>query len=188
MLRSLRMAEKIMRARLRVRQPTSDAEVLAFETDSGVSIPSDYREFLIHVANGGREPCRLVPLRDWCRSYWIDNPSPQMAAEACIVTPEAAQHGEDWLDYVNVPDWESRWNKNQWDPMFGTIAVAEIGCGLFYSMIMTGRFRGRIFYWGDHVKNPPVFYPEPTFADWLENCLDATLAGQPVHFLDGRIR
>lgn len=183
-----RFAEKIRRARLRIRQPIEESEVAQFESESGVLIPADYRDFLINVANGGTEPCRLVPLAKWCSCYWIDDPKPNMVAEPCVVTPDAYDQGEDWLAKTNVPDWESRWDRNDWDPMFGTIAIAEIGCGLFFSMIMTGPCRGRIFSWGDHALHPPYVYPEPSFADWLEKRLDATLAGEPVHFLDGRIR
>ena len=72
--------------------------------------------------------------------------------------------------------------------MFGTIAIAEIGCGLFFSMVMNGPFRGRIFSWGDHALIPPYFYPYVSFGDWFESCIDAILSGKPVDFLDGRIR
>ena len=182
-----RLAEKIRRARLRVKPPIAESEVARFESEAGVLIPADYRDFLIKVANGGAEPCRLVPLSGWCWNYWIDDPKPHMVAEPCIVTPDAYNQGNKWLEMRGVPDLVSRWDRNEWDPMFGTIAVAEIGCGLFYSMIMTGPLRGRIFSWGDHSLIPPYIYPETSFAEWFENCLDSTLAGEPVHFLDGRL-
>ena len=179
---------KIQRARLRVKPPIAETEVTKFEVEAGVLIPQDYRSFLINVANGGIEPCRLVSLSDWCASYWIDGPKPQMVAEPCIITPDAYDQGEHWLDAANVPNWRTRWDSNEWDPMFGTIAIAEIGCGLYFSMIMTGAFRGRIFSWGDHALNPPFVYPEQSFAEWFGKCLDATLVGEPVLFLNGRIR
>jgi len=181
-------ARKIRRARLRVRPPIAESEVAKFEAEFGVPLPEDYRDFLIHIANGGSEPCRLVPLAGWSWSYWIDNPKPSMVSEPCIITPETCSHGEYWVEHANVPDWEARWDRNEWSPMVGTIAIAEIGCGLFFSMIMTGPFRGRIFSWGDHALLPPYVYPETSFSEWFEKCLDATLARKPVHFLDGRIR
>ncbi len=181
-----RFANKIRS--VRAKPPIAESEVARLEAEFGVTIPEDYRDFLINVANGGRAPCRLVPLSGWDGCYWIDDPKPHMVAEPCIVTPGAQDQGERWLDEANLPDWEARWDNNEWDPMFGTIAVAEIGCGLFFSMIMTGPFRGRIFSWGDHALNPPYVYPEPSFGGWFEKCLDASLAGKPVHFLDGRLR
>ncbi|MBK8015146.1 MAG: SMI1/KNR4 family protein [Deltaproteobacteria bacterium] len=183
-----RLATKTRRAGLRVNRPIAESELARFEAESGVAIPADYRAFLLNVANGGKEPCRLVPLAGWCWCYWIEHPKPKMAAEPCVITPDAYHQGEHWLEKAKVPDWESRWDRNEWDPMFGTIAIAEIGCGLFFSMIMTGPFRGRIFSWGDHALNPPYVYPEGSFAEWFEKCLDAIVAGEPVHFLDGRIR
>jgi hypothetical protein len=49
-------------------------------------------------------------------------------------------------------------------------------------------WRGRIFSRGGQALNPLYFYPENSFNDWFESCLDATRAGHPVHFLDGQIR
>lgn len=182
-----RLASKTRRARLRVRRPIAESEVVRFESEFGVAIPEDYRNFLIHVANGGRTPCRLVRLSDWDHCYWIEDPKPHMVAEPCIVTPESEQHGERWIEEAKGPDWEARWENDEWDPMFGTIAIAEYGCGLFFSMIMNGPFRGRIFIWGDHALNPPHVFPEASFGEWFEDCLDQTIEGKPVHFLDGRL-
>jgi hypothetical protein len=104
-----------------------------------------------------------------------------------MVTPQAEEQGQHWLDRLGVLDWEARWDKNEWCPMFGTIAIAEIGCGLFFSLVINGPFRGRVFSWGDYARIPPHFYPYESFAEWFESCLDRILSGQPVHFLDGRI-
>jgi hypothetical protein len=181
------ISAKVHRAGLSLRPPISQSTVEDFETAVGVQIPQDYRDFLLRVADGGLAPCRLLPLSQWSNSYWIVDPKPSMAAELPVVTPEAYEQGVHWLDKTNVIDWEGRWDRNEWDPMFGTIAVAEIGCGLYFSMVMTGPLRGRIFSWGDAALNPPYFCPETSFSLWFESCLDMILAGRPVHFLDGRI-
>ena len=182
-----RLAAKVRNAKLSLRHPIDLASVEKFETVAGVRIPEDYRDFLLEIANGGTKHCRMVPLSDWCASYWIDA-QPEMAARPCILTPDAYGQGVNWLEMANVPDWERRWEKGEWDPMFGTIAIAEIGCGLFFSMVMTGPHRGKIFSWGDHALNPPFFYDNRGFGDWFESCVDLILAGQGVHFLDGRLR
>lgn len=183
-----RLAAKTRRARLRVRPPINPVDLERFESEFGVALPGDYRDFLLRVANGGRSPCRLVPLKDWFACYWIDEPKPSMVAQPCVITLEAEKHGRDWLDKTGVADWSNRWDCGEWDPMFGTIAVAEIGCGLFFSMIMTGPLRGRLFAWGDHAENPPEVLPETSFGEWFERCLDAMITGEPVHFLDGRLQ
>jgi SMI1/KNR4 family protein SUKH-1 len=167
--------------------PIDLATVERFESSAGIRVPDDYRDFLLTVANGGQAPCRLVPLDEWSNSYWIDQPQPWMLAEPCIVTPNAIHHGDKWIDRASVPDWKARWDRGEWSPMFGTIAIAEIGCGLFFSLVATGPFRGRVFSWGDHASNPPRFADHHSFMAWFESCVDAILAGKHVHFLDGRL-
>jgi hypothetical protein len=183
-----RLVKKVALAHLRVKQPITEAELASFELAVGATMPNDYREFLLHVANGGNDPCRLLSLAGWHRCYWIDNPQPTMVAAPCLITPAASEEGANWLDSIGVTDWQASWDNGKWDPMFGTIAIAEIGCGLFYSMIITGPHRGRIFSWGDHALNPPYIYPEASFGEWFEKSLDATIAGESVHFLTGRLK
>jgi hypothetical protein len=93
-----------------------------------------------------------------------------------------------WLDALGVEDAGKKWDRDEWDPLRGSMAVAEIGCGLFYHMIVNGPHSGRIFVWGDRASAPPVFQPHRTFADWIGHYLDSKIAGRPVHFLDGRIK
>lgn len=181
------IAEKIRQAGLSVNPPIELHEVEAFEREAGVLIPKDYRDFLLTSCNGGIEPCRLVPLQRWDYSYWTVV-EPEKANYPCLITPEAEKHGEDWLDELGVEDWSPKWDESSWDPMYGTIAIAEIGCGLYFSMIMNGEYRGRIFTWGDHAHNPPYFVDEPDFVTWINYWLDACIAGKPVHFLNGRTR
>ena len=183
-----RLAKKVRSARLPLRAPASRDDIEKFEAEAGLPIPEDYRDFLLRIGNGGTPPCRLVRLSWWDASYWLDDTRPTMAALPCVVTPSAEDHGTAWLDRTNVSDWKERWDREEWSPMFGTIAIAEIGCGLFYSMIMTGALRGRIFSWGDAALVPPIFCKEDCFGEWFEACLDRLLTGYPVHFLDGRIR
>ncbi len=161
------LLEKIRRARLRVKPPIELAELERFETRCGTRLPADYREFLIAGCNGGIEACRLVPLEHWDHSYWSEV-GPEAANLPCLIKPEAEQHKDEWLDELGVPDWETRWDDGSWDPMFGTIAVAEIGCGLFYSLIMNGEHRGRIFSWGDCALAPPYFVDHANFHSWIE--------------------
>ncbi len=124
---------------------------------------------------------------DWFH-FIIGEVKPEKANLPCLITPATEHHGEKWLDELGTPDWEAQWDNGTWDPMFGTIAVAEIGCGLFYSIIMNGEYRGRVFSWGDHALNPPYFVEQNNFVSWIESCLDFSIAGRPVHFLDGRIQ
>jgi hypothetical protein len=183
------LAAKAWQVQLKLNALASRQAVEDFEARAGVRLPDDYRNFLLFVADGGLPPCRLTPLSRWSECYAVDDePQPLAAAAPCLLTPELEQHGANWLDALGVPGIQSRWDANQWCPTFGTVAIAEIGCGAFYSMVMTGEHRGRIFSWGDHFESPPHFVSQKTFSDWLEFHLDRMLQGEPVHFLDGRLR
>lgn len=174
-------------AGIRLRQPISRARVAAFESQAGITLPEDYVAFITEAGNGGLGPCRLMPLDEWDAAYWIDSPRPQMLAAPCIITPDALGHEDAWLDRSGVQDWETRFNAGEWDPMTGTLAVAEIGCGLFYSLVVNGPHRGRVFTWGDFLRSPPMFVPEPSFGGWIAARIQASARGEPVHFLDGRL-
>jgi len=177
--------DKIRRANLRIRPPIKLDELERFEAQAGIMLPKDYRDFLLTCCNGGIEPCRLVSLQRWDACYW-SKVDPTSLNLPCLVTPDAELHHDQWLDQLGVPDWETKWDSDTWDPMVGTIAVAEIGCGLFYSLIMNGEFRGRVFVWGSSALNPPHFVDYENFTTWIESCLDASIAGCRAYFLDGR--
>jgi hypothetical protein len=188
MIRYDNLRVKAVRAGLKVRAPASPRDIADFEMKSGVRLPEDYAFFLTHVANGGIAPCRLVALEDWDTGFWSSVSLESALRKPCVIAPDAEARGESWLTDLRVADWEEKWDSDEWDPLYGTIAVAEIGCGLFYHLIVNGEFYGRIFSWGDHALSPPVFVAEVSFSDWIERHLDAIIAGEPVHFLDGRIQ
>lgn len=104
------LVPKLRRARLYLRPPALESLVAQFETDAGIRLPEDYRDFLLRIADGGIEPCRLVPLSCWDSCYWIDDSRPSLAAAESVVTPDAWEHGAEWLDRTNVDDWEGRWD------------------------------------------------------------------------------
>ena len=182
----VQIAEKFARADLNLWPPISALEVSEFERSAHVSLPPDFVLFLTHVCNGGVYPsCFLQGLGSWSSCHWIDNPLPDISLNTTFIgTPESQSHGENWIDAAGVADWESRFDNNEWDPMYGTIAVAEIGCGLFYNLVVCGPFAGRVFAYGDHVNNPPQFLEHPSFARWIESSIDSYLDGDVVYFLD----
>ncbi|HNO77709.1 MAG TPA: SMI1/KNR4 family protein [Phycisphaerae bacterium] len=179
------LSSKLQAANVRLAPPIALEEVRAFESNADIKLPQDYVTFITTIGNGGVGPyCRLMPLARWSWCHWIDDPQNNHSLTSpCIVTPDATALGENWLSEVGVPQWEERFDAGEWDPMFGTIAVAEIGCGLYYSLIINGPHTGRVFRYGDRVENPPKFVEQMTFAQWLEHEVDTMVEGETHEFL-----
>jgi hypothetical protein len=180
--------EKAVRARLALRPPASLDAVQAFENESGIRLPDDFVCFITLVGNGGLPPCRLLGLDGWNDGYWTPTVLRRDLVAPCLITPELEAQGENWLAALVVADAELRFEREEWDPMRGSMTIAEFGCGLFWRMIVNGPHYGRVFLWGERLSAPPAFMPEPNFAGWISRHLDAKIAGQPVPFLDGRMR
>ncbi len=177
------LREKAIQARITLRPPAPIEHVIEFERVSGIRLPDDYVFFITTVGNGGLPPCRIKSLEDWDAGYWSEAKLERDLIAPCLLTPELESLGEKWLDSLGVEDAEQRWDRDEWDPMRGSMTIAEIGCGLFFRMIVNGPHHGRIFVWGDHALLPPAFQSQPTFSSWITHWLDAAIAGQQVAFL-----
>lgn len=181
-----RLIEKAARAGLRMNPPLPWESLREIERGAGISLPIDYATFLMSVGNGGQAPCRLLPLDRWDAAHFTRASLATALSTPCIITPDAIRHGGGWIDALQIRDWGERLNRLDWDPMYGTIALAEIDLGVFYSLIVNGPHAGRVFWFGEHVAIPPVFEPEPSFSEWIEARIDTVLGGASVDFLDGR--
>lgn len=181
------LREKALSARLALRPPTSLDAVQAFENESRIRLPDDYVFFVTMVGDGGLPPCRLLGFEGWNDGYWNPSVLSRDLVTPCLITPELEAQGENWLAALGIEDAAGKFEREEWDPMRGSMTVAEFGCGLFWRMIVNGPHYGRVFFWGDRISAPPVFMPEHTFAGWITCHLDAKISGRPVHFLDGRI-
>ena len=184
----LSLEKKARAPRLSLRPPASLHLIEDFERESGITLPDDYVFYLTCIGNGGIAPCRLQSLDDWNAAHWAATKLERDLIAPCLITPELEALGDKWLDALGVADASAKWDRDEWDPMRGTIAVADFGCGLYYRMIANGPHRGRVFLWGDRATAAPSFEPQPNFASWLGFHLDLAAEGKPVHFLNGRIR
>lgn len=179
------LREKAIKAGVTLRPPVPIERVIEFEKKAGIRLPDDYVFFITAVGNGGLHPPCLMGLEDWDAGYWSESRLERDLLAPCLITPELEGLGEKWLDSLGVENAEQKWDRDEWDPMRGSMTIAEIGCGLFFLMIVNGPHRGRIFVWGDHALLPPAFQSQLTFSSWIGHWLDAVAAGQAVPFLMG---
>ena len=179
--------KKAAKARMAPSTAESLQRVIAFEKEAGICLPDDYVFLITTVGYGVSDDCSLLALEDWDAGYWSQAILARDLIAPCLITPEQRELGDKWLDSLGVEDAEKKWDRDEWDPMRGTLTIAEFGCGLYFRMIVNGPHYGRIFIWGEHALRPPVFQPQLNFSSWITHWLDEAVAGKSVPFLKKQI-
>jgi SMI1 / KNR4 family (SUKH-1) len=180
-----------------VLNPTlTEAEVLGFERQHRISLPADYRKFLIHLGNGGAGPYYGVfPLgqmdsNDGVAPWHEDDGILGLLSEQFLLT-------RDWNDLTGMPaddllardeaEYERQlhdFEKKYWRSslMNGAIPICHEGCALRIWLIVTGGEAGRLWHDGraDYNGLKPLVTAEgapATFSlwynEWLQNVLRA---------------
>jgi hypothetical protein len=178
----------------RLNPPLTEARVLEFEEAHGITLPSDFREFLIAVGNGGAGPFYgLFPLgqmddnfamRDWRENDATvgDLSQPfrfQAAWNNLTGKPEDGFVDLDESDYWRRMD---AFERTYWgaELMNGAIPICHEGCALRIWLVVTGPQRG--FLWEDQRSEfggvQPVRLADGSpakfiswYEEWLNRCL-----------------
>ena len=154
--------------------PAAESDVAAFEAARGISLPEDYRDFLLLVGNGGVGPYYgIAPLS--APDEWFEEESawPGFTASPCPFVYEQ----------VTGPNWRQCLPKNDSDWGRGSIHVCDQGCTFTTRLVVSGPSRGRLFNFEAHRQPvPPYFVKDANFIDWYERWLDLALLGEPFWF------
>ncbi len=141
--------------------PLDEGQVQAFESEHGIRLPADYRAFLRSVGEAGAGPYYgLLPLARW--DDLADRPAGHLAQPSPLVP--GCRYGDDWDEQLAIAD----------SPFRGLLPLAEIGCGGYCLLVVSGPAQGRVVYAGDA---PPYFVWDRSFLAWYERWLDELLAG-----------
>lgn len=166
-----------------VNEPLTETEVEMFEKKYRITLPEDYRGFLIHVGNGGAGPpygiFRLGEMDDrFDSNRWEENDG------FVGVLSEPFPHTEAWNDLTGAPDYDledkaevdrqvEAFEMRYFDAKYvnGAIPICHIGCALRRWLVVTGPERGHI--WCDGRADETGLYPlqlpnadRVTFIDW----------------------
>lgn len=153
--------------------PVSVQELLAFENEIGISLPEDYRQFLLQAANGGAGPFdglfSLAEVRAWLD--W-----PVEAESEPFLYPDMTAD-----DLNDLPNDSGNWLR-------GAIPIGSHGETYFIGLLLTGAHRGRVVYIDYEISW--VFFPrEPDFLSWYSRWLREAAAGYHLGwfalYLDG---
>ncbi|GAB4332230.1 MAG: hypothetical protein OHK0038_07750 [Flammeovirgaceae bacterium] len=158
----------------------SELDIAIFESANQLKLPSDYREFINKVGNGGAGPYyglypleygieeanNLSNIENITNAFTIDFPISKQETDKFInYYYQCIEDGEDdEIIYPDVPE-----------TLTGVIFLSEYGCGWSFCLVVKGEMAGTIWFHGDY------FYPFFsdgkiwTFADWYEDWLDRSL-------------
>jgi hypothetical protein len=174
----------------------SDREVTDFENMHGISLPPDYRSFLISVGNGGAGPAYGV-----FKLGHMDHGHDEEPWNDIFVGTLAKPfpHTSEWNDASGMPvfddAWEddpqreeqyeqeySTWENRYWTTqnVNGAIPICHLGCARRQWLVVTGPERGNVWndYRTDHAGLEPLLTRDRlrvTFRAWYQSWLDEAL-------------
>jgi hypothetical protein len=145
--------------RYRLNQPLTPSEVTAFESRYGLSLPGDYRSFLLEVGDGGAGPFYGI--------FRLDRSDlPDRCAEDLLpgFLAEEFPHTQPWNDVGDFgPEAEEKYD----DPAHirGSLNLSHQGCGYMVRLVLNGPQRGTL--WEDGRCSDMGITPfAPGFAAW----------------------
>ena len=154
-----------------VSQPLTGSEVTAFEARYGVSLPEDYRAFLLEVSDGGAGPYYGI--------FRLDRSDLPPYYPGCLESREdllpgflsgAFPHAQFWDDHGDgSPAAEDEYD----DPaqVRGSLNLCHEGCGYMVRLVLNGPQRGAL--WEDGRCSDMGITPiAPSFAAWYQGWLD----------------
>jgi hypothetical protein len=166
--------------------PLAEIDLLGFEERNRISLPKDYRDFVLNVGNGGAGPYYgIYPLLP-------DNVHHGMSEEYPIDVSVPFPHSKDWNEgWERAYDWETGQSPDDsldteyFDSghITGTLCICDYGCGNFFLLAVNGSEKGNIWVDGrlaysgifrggfeDGERERAI-----TFSEWYLNWLDRSL-------------
>jgi hypothetical protein len=173
----------------------SAAEIAAFERDHRIVLPSEYRQFITEVGNGGAGPFYgLFPLGvmddNFDQRPWQENDG----FVGMLSTPFPFK--EEWNDLTGRPDEElatenpeeyekqiEKFCEKYWSSVLvnGAVPICHEGCALRIWLVVTGGEAGKLWEDGrsEYSGLRPVRLADgsaATFSEWYEDWLDKCFA------------
>jgi hypothetical protein len=140
----------------------SEAEVQGFERQHAITLPEDFRRFLLCAGGSGAGPYfGLLPIRDWVTD------DRNLAADYPFVPDSAPPH-------PNVSGTDQMTDRN---PRDGAITIVNQGCAYAAILVVSGPHRGRLANICEDSADEPCFTADAGFLAWYERWLDEMLAG-----------
>jgi hypothetical protein len=147
----------------RLNPPLPEAQLLAFESKYGVTLPDDYRDFALNICDGGK-------IQDaggnWHTPLMTLNHIEQYEGIALLNSP--FPHTSDWNDQSTL--WlEDDDACTYFDDvhMQGSFPFFSEGCGYYHYLVVTGDARGTVWIDG-RVSDQGIMRVGLTFLRWFK--------------------
>ncbi|MEA5623693.1 SMI1/KNR4 family protein [Nostoc sp. UHCC 0251] len=179
----------------------SNKDIQAFETRYNITLPSEYRNFLLEVGNGGAGPGYGLSGLSGIKSE--DVISEKLYQENYKILSKPFPLTEAWNDLALIVTNNTGSvtnNDDYFDDKFiqGTLTITNYGCGIYAMLVITGEQPGKIwiddrtndngiypaslnFCHAFHDTDPDDFHPDSgqeqplSFYDWYEDWLNRSL-------------
>jgi hypothetical protein len=174
--------------------PLAEPEVLEFERAHHIILPTDFREFLLNIGNGGAGPFYgLFPLGQMDDNFALNSWQENDGTVGVLAEPFSLK--EAWNDLTGKPkdeladsdesEYQRRvdaFEKTYWGTHLvnGAIPICHEGCALRILLVVTGPQRG--FLWEDKRSEYGGIQPlrltdgsHATFQGWYEEWLNLSM-------------
>lgn len=152
--------------RYHLNPPLKERVLADFEHNHGVTLPTEFRRFVLEVGDGGAGPAYgLQTYEDW--GQWRSQQKTNTVALECPIQPGM---GETQPLARRTSD---TWHKL----LLGTIEIVCEGCSFSIMLIVTGDYRGRVVRVDTEDDGYPYVTDDPDFLAWYERWLDQLLWG-----------
>jgi len=158
--------------------PFSEEDIKTFENGHKFELPIAYRDFLLHISNGGIGPGNgIFPLNikkefPKLNLPWID---PLEYNELFLFDPTKDSYDtyNDTINNARLKD-STKVDKLIQGADNGQLPIADDGCGMYYFLVVKGKHTGEI--WLNRMANEGGFkWVANSFGEWFEDWLDEAI-------------
>lgn len=177
------------RHKYRLNEPLSESTVSAFEKRFEITLPEDYRQFLILAGDGGAGPdYGLETLEDSLYAdldYKRDNEFMNPAVPFPITEPWNMDFVGDEKDVDAYQLFEDEYFDEKWRT--GLLRICNSGCGVYTNLVVKGKEYGHI--WIDARAGDGGIYPyfgrteKTSFIEWYAHWLVDSLREMKIRKL-----
>ena len=146
-------------------EPLPANALVAFEEQYGVSLPPDYRDFLIEIGDGGEGPpfYGLLKLGEKADGWSNDEQFANLGKPFPFMTHWVWDTDDAWSSEKDLL-------KEAAVRLHGALVLGTDGCGIDWVLIVTGTERGQVWQICEQGVQPCA--PKRAFLSWYEYWLD----------------